>query len=182
MKKQNRHEDNSLSGLVKQCIFPAGGISELQTRFYNEILPSMVSYSNNNIVLNKNNFLFFMKALYVALYIFDLQGRPSGLSHLNYMQMHNVHNIGIGYSKEFKTQNKYLMQGVIIHSEVSKCLFYIYITYVRSKINIPGHGIDDPNSPLFVNFDGTRELHIPRYFTQFMHQTFQIHFTINNMR
>jgi hypothetical protein len=167
---------------IRQRQVPVDGMKALILCVHNDLAP-MVSRIKATRNIEKIEYIRFMALLYASLYALAPQGRVSGVQWLNETEGNELLLQGYTLAKIFKTAYAYGYQPVSL-SEVGNGLFKLYLTHLRPIIiKLRGENIDEyGNSPLFLTWEGDRELNVGRLITKYFTQKLGLHITTTTIR
>jgi hypothetical protein len=168
--------------IVSHRRMPAGGLKSLMQCTFNDI--NVANEIMDNVhAINKDSFQTFMSILFSLMYVGAPQGRVGGLASLNYKHRDGLITKGYTLAKEFKTRAKYGYQPVLLPPECLP-LFLGYVNQIYPivmKMNNPMQETNR-NDPLWINWNGEREMEIGREITKYFKRKMELHITTTSIR
>jgi hypothetical protein len=154
---------------------PIGGLAELQKVTAGD-LPWAGSLPDQDI--EKETYDQFMGLMYSTFYTTAPQGRISGIADMKEEQLSELIARGFSNSNKFKTASRWSLQPVTM-SESSVALLIIYRDIIRPQVS---NGVNQPEGPLFLNYNGTADEFIGKRVTRYFRGKIKIKITTTCIR
>jgi len=103
------------------------------------------------LTVQRTEYLRFLRLLIASMYAFSVQGRIGGIKSLNLRHGHQLEEHGYVGQQDFKTEEFYLVQPVII-PRYTMPLFKFYLNMLRPKVASDCPGLQLPESPLWISY------------------------------
>jgi hypothetical protein len=118
-----------------------------------------------------------------AMYVYSVQGRLSGVSHLTLGDAQTMLTDGFTTNTNFKTQKTYGLQPISIDKMFGAELLEIYLRKFRS-ISEGSPESTSPESPLWVDISGSKYSAdaLGRFMTTFFNKSLNLHITSTTIR
>jgi hypothetical protein len=156
--------------------WPVGGLTELQSAVSSRMAWARLIEAAN---IDKSLYNQFLGLLMAAMYVYSVQGRLSGISHLTLGDAQNMLTDGFATNANFKTQKTYGLQPISIDKMIGAELLEIYLRKFRSISESTS-----PESPLWVDISGSKYSAdaLGRILTSFFNKALNLHITSTTIR
>jgi hypothetical protein len=175
---------DSMNKTVEKSIadrqWPVGGLAELQSA-----ISSRMAWARliEDVNIDKSIYNQFLGLLMAAMYVYSVQGRLSGVSHLTLGDAQTMLTDGFTTNTNFKTQKTYGLQPISIDKMFGAELLEIYLQKFRS-ISEGSPESTSPESPLWVDISGSKYSAdaLGRFMTAFFNKSLNLHITSTTIR
>lgn len=171
-----RASSSSMEACIQNLQLPPNGLRDLQMICKSRFLwAESIALSSDPAIITKEIFNSYMELLYSSIYCFAPQGRIGGVTSLKYKQYTELMNTGSATTTQFKTYVKYGYQIVILNDQTWPLMkkYYEVFRPVAANNNSTT-SMNRPDSPLWINFDGTPDTRIGFRVTTFFKRFLQI--------